>query len=413
MTTVDGLPVPAVADRARMRRERHAKLQDQLAAQGLDGLLLLTTSAVSYATGADAPATDSARAALQRPVAVVIAGATQPHLFTPYPEGAPPDLPADHVHPAAVPDLDDGAAALAGAVRELFGGGGGEGGSGDRRLRLGADELPHPLARALGPDVDLVPATSVLGPAKLCKTPDELACIRAAQRVNELAMLDVAPLARPGARQTDLTAAFLRRVVELGAEGNGIDPIWQVMPASRAEGPWTVHGDVAFPLPTSPRVLEDGDVVWVDTGIHVGGYASDFGRTWIVSDDPRPTPRQQAQFERWRAVVDAVLARCKPGVSSLDLARAAIDADGGNRPWIEHFYLVHGVGTDSAEMPMVGTDLGDAFDERQVLAPGMVLVLEPVIWDDGAAGYRAEDIVAVTDDGWMPLSDHPYDPFAA
>jgi Xaa-Pro dipeptidase len=406
MTTVDGQPVPAVADRPRMRRERHAKLQDQLVAQGLDGLLLLTTSAVSYATGADAPATDSARAALQRPVAVVVAGAPRPHLFTPYPEGAPPELPADHVHLAVVPDLDDGAAVLAGALRELFGGAGG-------RLRLGADEVPHPLARALGPGIDVVPASSVLGPAKLCKTPDELACIRAAQHINELAMLDVAPLARPGNRQTDLTATFLRRIVELGAEGNGIDPIWQVMPASRAEGPWTVHGDVAFPLPTSPRILEEGDVVWVDSGIHVGGYASDFGRTWIVSDDPRPTPRQQAQFDRWRAVVDAVLARCKPGVSSLDLARAAVEADGGNRPWIEHFYLIHGVGTDSAEMPMVGTDLGEAFDERQVLAPGMVLVLEPVIWDDGAAGYRAEDIVAVTDDGWLPLSDHPYDPFAA
>ena len=112
-------------------------------------------------------------------------------------------------------------------------------------------------------------------------------------------------------------------------------------------------------------------------------------------------------------MVDAVLALCKPGVSALELCRAAIaaDAGAGRRPWIEHFYLAHGVGTDSAEMPLIGTDLGEAFDETLVLAPGMVLVLEPVIWDDGAAGYRSEDIVAVTDDGWMPLSDHPYDPF--
>ena len=62
---------------------------------------------------------------------------------------------------------------------------------------------------------------------------------------------------------------------------------------------------------------------------------------------------------------------------------------------------------------MSGTDLGEPFDARQRMEPGMVLVLEPVIWDDGAAGYRAEDIVAVTDDGWMPLSDRPYDPFVA
>ena len=391
-----------------MRAERHAKLQDQLAAQRLDGLVLLGTSAVAYATGAASPACDSGRAALLRMVAVVVAGAEHPWLFTPWPEGAPPELPADHVYPAAVPDLDDGALALACSVADLVRAG----------ARLGADEVPHPLAGALyRAGVRLVPAAAVLGAAKLCKTPDELACIRQAQHVNELAMLDVQPLLRPGVTQTDLSAAFLRRIVELGAEQNGIDPIWQPMPESLADGPWTVHGDIAFPTPSAPRPLAQGEVIWVDTGVHVGGYASDFGRTWIVGDDPRPTSRQQDQFARWRAVVDAVLALCEPGVTALELGRAAIAADaeasGGRRPWIEHFYLAHGVGTDSAEMPMIGTDLGDGFDETLVMAPGMVLVLEPVIWDDGAAGYRSEDIVAVTDDGWMPLSDHPYDPFVA
>ena len=400
--------VPLEADRARMRAERHVKLQDQLAAQGLDGLLLLGTSAVSYATGADAPACDSSRAALLRAVAVVVAGADHPWLFTPWPEGAPLELPPDHLGPPAVPDTDDGAAALVATLARLFPG----------SARLACDEVPHPLARALDRTaLSLVPAAGVLGPAKLCKTVDELACIRQAQHINEQAMLDVQPLLRPGVTQTDLSAAFLRRIVELGAEQNGIDPIWQPMPLSLAEGPWTVHGDLAFPTPSAPRPLVEGDVIWVDTGLHVGGYASDFGRTWIVGDDPRPTPRQQDQFARWQAVVEAVLAVCKPGVTALELGQAAIAADaassGGRRPWIEHFYLTHGVGTDSAEMPMIGTDLGDAFDETLVMAPGMVLVLEPVIWDDGAAGYRSEDIVAITDDGWMPLSDHPYDPFVA
>ena len=62
-------------------------------------------------------------------------------------------------------------------------------------------------------------------------------------------------------------------------------------------------------------------------------------------------------------------------------------------------------------MPLIGTDLGEEFDEQQVLAPGMILVLEPVIWEDGYGGYRAEDIYTVTDDGWASLSDFPYDPF--
>ena len=49
-------------------------------------------------------------------------------------------------------------------------------------------------------------AAGVLAAAKLAKTEDELACIREAQRINELAMHDVIALLRPGVRQSDLTA---------------------------------------------------------------------------------------------------------------------------------------------------------------------------------------------------------------
>jgi Xaa-Pro aminopeptidase len=183
------------------------------------------------------------------------------------------------------------------------------------------------------------------------------------------------------------------------------------MPEKLAAGPWTTHGDVAFPVGSTDAFLRDGDVVWVDSGVSYEGYASDFGRTWIVGRDPRPTPRQESQFQRWTEVIGAVLDCCRPGVSALRLCRAATEANGGRRPWLAHFYLAHGVGTESAEMPLIGTDLGEAFDESLVLEPGMVLVLEPVIWDDGAAGYRSEDIYAVTDAGWTPLSSHPFDPY--
>jgi Xaa-Pro dipeptidase len=33
------------------------------------------------------------------------------------------------------------------------------------------------------------------------------------------------------------------------------------------------------------------------------------------------------------------------------------------------------------------------------------------VWDDGHAGYRAEEVVAVTDDGYRMLSDHHYWPY--
>ena len=91
--------------------------------------------------------------------------------------------------------------------------------------------------------------------------------------------------------------------------------------------------------------------------------------------------------------------------------RVARAAAGGTTPWMQHFYLGHGLGIDAAEMPYVGSDLGEQFDSSHALEAGMVLVLEPLVWDDGAAGYRAEEVIVITEDGWEPMTDYPYDPF--
>lgn len=399
---INGVPIPEAPDLERMRRERFARLQSGLERTGHDAALLLGSGSVTYASGLLSPGLDSGMAALARPAVLVVRGDAHPHVWTPYPEGIPAELPSDYAHPAAYPASTEGADYLADQVAQLAG----------PSARVACDELTHPLRERLSAH-QISSATGLLGMAKVCKTPDELACIRAAQRINELAMSDVLPLLRPGVRQSDLTGTFLKRIFELGATANSIDPIWQSMPTSRSDGPWTSHGDVAFPTASTDSVLRDGDVIWVDTGIQYQGYASDFGRTWIVGADRTGTPndRQTSQFDRWLNVITEVLSLCKPGATALELCRGATSANDGGKPWLEHFYLAHGVGTDSAEMPLIGTDLGDAFDESLILQPGMVLVLEPVIWEDGIGGYRSEDIFAVTDDGWEPLSSFPYDPF--
>jgi Xaa-Pro aminopeptidase len=387
-------------DLARMRNDRFQRLQGQLDAQGVDGLVMLGSSSVAYATGAAEPAADGDTAALFGAVSVVVKGDTAPHLYTSYVDGVPGDLPGDHLHGPLFPDLDDGIDQFARALADHFGHG----------VRIGIDHQTHPILRAL-PGVDWVDAADVVSAAKLTKTPDEVACIRNAQLLNELAMVDALRILRPGVRQIDLSAAFLRRVFELGASANSIDPIWQVMAPTRALGPWTLHGDLAYPTVTTDRFLRDGDIIWVDAGINWQGYASDYGRTWITGFDPVPNTKQQAQFRRWRSVVDAALDILKPGVSALQLGKVAIEANDGVRPWIDHFYLAHGIGTDSAEMPLIGTDLGEQFDERLIMQPGMVAVFEPVIWEEGASGYRSEDIVAVTDTGWIKLSGSTYEPY--
>ena len=188
---------------------------------------------------------------------------------------------------------------------------------------------------------------------RLLKTPDEVSAIREAQRITEQAMDSAREALRPGMRQTELSGIFLRRLFELGATANAIDPIWQVMTPTKAAGPWTTHGDLAYPISTTDRILREGDVIWVDAGICHQGYASDFGRTWITSAAPATSPNARPRTSRagarwWTAARDIL----KPGVSALELGRAAIAANDGVKPWMEHFYLAHGIGTDSAEMPL-------------------------------------------------------------
>ena len=64
--TIGGRAIPDLPDLRRMRSERFERLQHQLEARDVDGLVLLGSSSVAYATGAAAPAQDGDRAALDR-----------------------------------------------------------------------------------------------------------------------------------------------------------------------------------------------------------------------------------------------------------------------------------------------------------------------------------------------------------
>ena len=404
MRTLARIDIPDRPDRARMRRETGARLRSAMADHGVGALILLGNNAVVYATGASWPLADAGLSHVERPVAVIVADDEWPHLFMPFREGAASgsDLPADHLHGPVYLEFDEGVATFAKVVSELIPAG----------TPVAVDELTGAMRRAgklLFSNDNPADASVVIGAAKAVKTPDELACIRRACRITDQAIVDVQAALAPGIRQIDLSAGFLRRAFELGATASMLEPIWQVMPNRRQDGVWTTHGDLALPLLTTERELLAGDVLWTDVSITYRGYCSDFGRTWIVGKDP--TPRQQAQFRRWRDIMAAVLEVTRAGATAADLSKAAIEANDGARPWLPHFYLAHGIGVNAAEMPMIGTDLGNEFDENYVLESGMVLVLEPVVWEDGTGGYRSEEIVAITEKGSIPLTDYPYTPY--
>jgi Xaa-Pro aminopeptidase len=396
--------IPTQPDRNRMRAETGARLRAAMTERGVGALILLGNNAVTYATGTSWPLGDAGLSHVERPVALVLADDPAPHLFLPFREGAAEEteLPADHLHGPVYLEFDEGVEHFATVLHDLV----------PRGTTIAVDELTGAMRRTasrLFPDGAPGDAAVVVGAAKTVKTADEIGCIRKAAQITDTAMIDVQRALGPGIRQIDLSAEFLRRAFELGAVASMLEPIWQVMPNTKADGVWTTHGDLALPLLSTERELRTGDVLWTDVSITYGGYCSDFGRTWVVGQDP--SPRQQAQFRRWNDIMTAVLDVTKAGASAADLGRAAIAANEGTKPWLPHFYLGHGIGVNAAEMPMIGTDLGDEFDENYVLQAGMVLVLEPVVWEDGTGGYRSEEIVVITEEGWITLTDYPYSPY--
>lgn len=396
--------LPSHPDFGRMCGDRTDRVRAAMRDQGIDAMVILGNTNVVYATGAIWPLADAGRANFEQPVAVVLADDESPHLFSPMraDDRLLAVLPEDHLHGSAHLDFDEGVELFASQLAELV----------PANAVLAIDEWTHALRRAdslNGGHTAPLDGGRVINKAKLIKTPDELAYLRESLRITELGIAEVQARVAPGTRQTDLTATFLRTVFDAGADANILDAIWQVMPLQIANGPWTTTGGLACPLLTTERELVAGDVMWVDAGISYQGFQSDFGRTWIVGREP--DSRQRAQFDKWRAIRDAVLAVTRAGATLTDLTSAAIGVAGGVKPWMPHFYLGHGLGIDSAEMPYVGSDIGEDFDASYVLAAGMVLVIEPVVWEDGAAGYRSEEVLLITDDGYEPMTDYTYDPF--
>ncbi len=383
----------------RMRAERLDRLVRSLAASGADGLVLLGPSNQEYA-GLRRPCSDAMRVYYEPAVAVLTPDGDL-HLWTPFPDGAPPEIPAHHVHRELDVEFPEGAEALLQALAGLFG-----------TARLAIDEIPGGLVDRLddrSSGFAWLDGALVTGPARLRKTKDEIGCLREAQRINEAAIIDVQAALRPGVRQTELSALLLRRAFELGATASCVDPIWNLTPRDRAWQTPTVNGDVGFPIATSDRFLREGDLVLCDTGLVWNGYHSDFGATWICSDDPRPSPELRDCFRRWRDVMSCVYESVRPGRTAADVVRDVIAVEPNYK--LAQFYLAHGVGCDAAEAPFLGTDRSLEADEEVVLEAGMTLVFEPVVWEDGIGGYRSEELVVVTEAGCERISGHGYAPF--
>jgi Xaa-Pro aminopeptidase len=256
---------------------------------------------------------------------------------------------------------------------------------------------------------------AILSEMRLVKTEEEIELMQRAADISAEAHAEAMRAARPGMYEYEIEAlveyVFRRR----GAAG----PAYTTIVGAGANA--TVLHYV-----TNDSVLRAGDLLLIDAGCELGGYASDITRTFPVAG--RFTA---AQREIYSVVLETQLAcveMVRPGVSMEDLNECAVQmlTDGmlrlgllqgdagkiveekGYRKFFMHG-LGHFLGMDVHDVGRYRLD-----DGPRKLAPGNVITVEPGLYVPADAedvpdrfrgvGVRIEDDVLVTEDGRRVLT---------
>ena len=259
--------------------------------------------------------------------------------------------------------------------------------------------------RDIRPDIDEM---------RLFKDEYEISLMRRAAHIASDAHKLAMKSARPGMMEYEIEAEFLREFRRRGAQAPSYTPI--VAGGGNACILHYVEKNAA---------LKDGDLLLIDAGCELDGYASDITRTFPVNG--RFTPAQKEIYELVLEAQYAALSEVKPGASWNDpheaavrtLARGLVDlglCKGSVDAVIEsgdyrRFYMHrtgHWLGLDVHD---VGSYKTEGYWRK--LAPGMVLTVEPgcyirpsedvpeAYWN---IGIRIEDDVHVTEGGHEILS---------
>lgn len=259
------------------------------------------------------------------------------------------------------------------------------------RLAVQADHLTWKAARDIEERLGGPPLATegLTRPLRLVKSPEEIARLREAARLTDAAFAHVLDgTLRAGAREVDVALEIERFVRQNGGDGLAFDVI--VAGGRRSAMPHGVASD---------RALERGDLVTLDFGARVDGYHADMTRA--VAIGPVAEPLRGWYDAVLRAQEDAVAA-IRPGLSGVDADKVARDrlAEAGLAELFVHS-LGHGVGLQIHEGPSLSARSTD------VLAPGMVVTVEPGVYRPGVGGLRIEDLVLVTENGHEVLSRSP------
>jgi len=259
--------------------------------------------------------------------------------------------------------------------------------------------------------------TDLLHAMRLVKAPEEIALMERAATIAAAAHRDAQRLAKPGLFEYQIEAAVDRRFRTMGATG----PAYPTIVAS---------GDNATILhyTENSRRIAAGDLVLVDAGCEVQGYASDVTRTFPVSG--RFTRPQKRLYGAVLAAQKAAIAAVRPGAAwdapheaAREILLDALIEVGlvrGQRATLkrknaaQRFALHH----TSHWLGLDVHDRGRYRDEKgapRKLETGMVLTVEPGLYvrrDEKRVpkeylgiGIRIEDDVLVTESGARVLTE--------
>jgi methionyl aminopeptidase len=154
----------------------------------------------------------------------------------------------------------------------------------------------------------------------------------------------------------------------------------------------SVNSEVVHGIPSTKRVLKEGEIVSVDFGAFVEGFCGDAAITVPVGKiDPQTAELLKVTEASLHAGIDVV----KPGATLGDVGFAVqkvVEAAGFS---VVRDFVGHGIGVHMHEDPQV-PNYGIA-GQGMKLRAGMVIAIEPMV---NAGKYG----VMVLDDGWTAVT---------
>jgi len=267
--------------------------------------------------------------------------------------------------------------------------------AGARRIGLEADGITWAAQRRWAEvlrSAELVATSGVVEALRLVKDGAELDRMGRAAAIADAALAETLPMLADEPTEAEVALVLDSAMRRLGAEDRAFETI--VASGPNAAKPHARPGT---------RRIAAGDCVVIDFGAIVEGYRSDMTRTFSVGGNPPSilAPVFDAVTTAQAAGVDAV----RPGVTTGEVDRVCRDlvTEAGYGNEFEHG-TGHGVGLHIHEAPAVGPGT------TAILAPGVVVTVEPGVYLAGVGGVRVEDTVVVTEDGCRPLTRFPKEP---